>query len=336
MPLKNIESLTPALDELARALEWVSQDIDDIPFKVVPVIQSQGKRARCTGWFSKDQWSTREGELVAEINFTAEMLNRDPVDIIATARHEIVHMWCDFLQLKDTSTGGRHNKVFAEYAEILGLVVQRPAVDSYGLGYTEPGEELRERIEKEFQPDVAAFNLFRLIKLKPKSDTKTNAYWCACKGMTVRIPAKQELQGECHVCGVTFLKKEEGDERPEATPETEANRERRITRDIEALADALSDVPEHDPRSDHPDDYPLHIHEGDPDQKVWDFLDGTGDDSERSETDESPDADVLPGVSDMPVSEEVVEVAPVEEGGDTDEPPAAPAKRKRTGTTKKS
>ncbi len=214
MPIKNQESIVPALDELARAVAWCSDTIDEIPFKVVVVIQTQGRSARCAGWFSHDQWSTREGEMVAEITITAELLNRDPVDIIATIMHEIVHVWQHFLGLKGVSTGGRHNRVFVEYAEIVGLEVQRPAVDSYGLGYTRPSEELRERIEDEFQPDVAAFNLFRLIKTKETKKVTTNAYWCSCQGLTLRIPAKQTLDATCHVCDVKFVLKEDGDERP--------------------------------------------------------------------------------------------------------------------------
>ena len=229
MPIKNQETIVPALDELARAVAWCSSTIDEIPFKVVVVIQTQGKKARCAGWFSHDQWSTREGEMVAEITVTAELLNRDPVEIIATIMHEIVHVWQHFLGLKGVSTGGRHNRVFAEYAEIVGLEVLRPAVDSYGLGYTTPSEELRERIENEFQPYVAAFNLFRLIKLKPKKTVTTNAWVCGCEGITARIPMKKVMNSTCHECGEKWEKKltpaeqEIADALAEATREMEAS-----------------------------------------------------------------------------------------------------------------
>ena len=207
MSIKKLLSLVPAMEELERAIKFCSADIDDIPFKIIPVIQSQGKKKRCAGWFSPDQWSTREGEMVHELTLTAELLNRDPVDIIATIRHEIVHVWCHFLGLKDTSTGGRHNKIFAEYAGILDLDVQRPAVDSYGLGYTTPNDDLRERIEKEFKPDVAAFNLFRVIKTKATKVVKTNAWICGCEGVTARIPAKKVMNSTCHECDQKWEKK---------------------------------------------------------------------------------------------------------------------------------
>ena len=45
---------------------------------------TKGKRTRCLAWFHPEHWSTREGEMCQEINFCAEHLDRDPVDIVAT------------------------------------------------------------------------------------------------------------------------------------------------------------------------------------------------------------------------------------------------------------
>ena len=206
MPIKHLESLQPALAELERAVVWAGRTVDDIPFKLVPVIQTKGRKSKCAGWYSPDQWSTREGEEVHEITFCAEELNQDPVTIVAIAVHEVVHYWVNFLQLKDVSTGGRHNKVFKEYAEISGLKCAQP-YDSYGYGYTTPTDELRERIEKEFQPNVAAFNLFRLVKPSTVKPVKTNAWICLCDKLTLRIPAQQTLDATCHKCDTKFIPK---------------------------------------------------------------------------------------------------------------------------------
>lgn len=207
MSIKNLESLRPAMAELERAVVWAGQRIDNVPFKLVPVIQTKGRKAKCTGWYSADQWSTREGEDVHEITFCAEELNTDPVDIVAIAVHEVIHFWTNYLELKDMSTGGRHNKVFKEYAEIMGLECAKP-YDSYGYGYTTPTEELRKRIEKGFKPDVAAFNLFRLVKPSTAKPVKTNAWICDCDNLTVRIPAKQTLDATCHKCNEKFVPKD--------------------------------------------------------------------------------------------------------------------------------
>jgi len=168
------------------------------------VIQTKGKRSKCAAWFSADQWSTREGELAHEITFAAEDLQRDPVEIVAIARHEVVHLWNHTLDIKDTSTGGRHNKAFKEQAELADLTCHKP-FDSYGYGYTEPTEEFKERIEKEFKPDVAAFNLFRLVKITITKKVKTNAWICDCEGLTLRIPAQQVLNATCHKCDEKFV-----------------------------------------------------------------------------------------------------------------------------------
>ncbi len=201
--------------------------------------------------------------MVAEITVTAELLNRDPVEIIATIMHEIVHVWQHYLGLKGVSTGGRHNRVFAEYAEIVGLEVQRPAVDSYGLGYTTPGEELRERIEDEFQPDVAAFNLFRLIKLKEKKTVTTNAWVCGCEGITARIPAKKVMNSTCHECGEKWEKKLTPEEQEVADAIAEAEREMEASGHDEVTVDGEVSAGVRDVHEAEAEDVEADQHEGD-------------------------------------------------------------------------
>ena len=247
MPIKHIQSLQPALAELERAVMWVGNQIDDIPFKLVPVIQTRGRKSKCAGWYEINQWSTREGEDVHEITFCAEELNADPVDIVAIAVHEVVHFWCNFLQLKDVSTGGRHNKLFKEYAEILGLEVSKP-YDAYGYGYTRPSDDLRERIEKEFKPDVAAFSLFRIVKPSTTKPVKTNAWICECDSLTLRIPAKQTLDATCHKCNTKFIPKDD----PTA----------KVERDLPPVPE-LKKVKKHkhkDGLPEHDEDFPFHEH----------------------------------------------------------------------------
>ena len=196
-----IKSLQPAMAELERVLEWSAKTTGINGQRVVPTIQTRGKKARCGGWFAPDQWSTREGQLCHEINFSAELLKESAEVIVALAIHEVVHLWCHSMGVKDVSKGGRHNKNFQEYAEILGLVCAKPS-DTYGYGYTTAGEELAGRIAKDCQPDVAMFNLFRLEveKAEPKPKTPTRKYSCDCTTFKTKV----DVVATCLKCDSPF------------------------------------------------------------------------------------------------------------------------------------
>ena len=211
-----VASLIPALEELERALRFADTLIEEandrmglVPTvdtkRVVPMIQTKGKRTRCLAWFHPEHWSTQGGEMCQEINFCAEHLDRDPVDIVATVIHEKVHKWCHSLGIKDCAESGRHNKAFKSYAEYLGLEVA-PATDGYGFGYTKPTPQLMKRIQTEFKPDALAFNLFRLTRSKNKQQSKNLRKW-ACGGSdcpTIYSRGARDVLGECHRCGESW------------------------------------------------------------------------------------------------------------------------------------
>ena len=194
-----IASLTPAMDELERALAWAARPIN-IPadHRIVPTIQTSGRRRACA-WFLKNSWSTREGELCHEVNFSAEALNRPVEFIVATAVHELAHLWAHSLGLKDCSTAGRHNKVFKQHAEALGLVVASP-MDHWGYAYTHASPDLLARMAHELQPDVGKFALFRLGQGSRKAPTKMKKWGCGC---TI-VRCATDLDATCDRCGGMF------------------------------------------------------------------------------------------------------------------------------------
>lgn len=211
-PDLKIESLAPAITEAERFLRWVMLEQGmDIPENAVTLtIQTRGKQARLCGWFSPDQWSTREGDSVHEITISAERLEGKVVEeILETLTHEAVHYWqADLPNENGVSKSGRHNKHFKERAEQVGLTVADP-FDSRGFAYTEMGEALRQKIEDDFKPDYTAFNLFRLVKPRTSKVTKTTPYICRCdKGVTVRVANGKTFDATCNECGEGFEIKE--------------------------------------------------------------------------------------------------------------------------------
>ena len=195
-----IASLTPAMDELERALAWAARPIN-IPadHRIVPTIQTSGRRRGLCGWFLHNSWSTREGDLCHEVNFAAEQLDRPVEDIVETAIHELAHLWAHSLDLKDCSAAGRHNKVFKKHAEALGLVCA-PPMDGRGYAYTHSSPDLLARIAQELQPDVGKFALFRLGQGSRKAPTKMKKWGCGC---TI-VRCATGLDATCDRCGGMF------------------------------------------------------------------------------------------------------------------------------------
>lgn len=168
---------------------------------LLPTTQSPGRK-KCLGHFWPDKWSTLEGDLYAEVNFTAESLGRPFMEVIETCVHEVTHAWCYSMGISDTRKSGQwHNKKFRDAATEIGLVCQEP-VDGYGYGHTSLSDELAEKIEKEFKPDIESLGLFRLPN--PPSRPTTRAYVCGCGGFRVRAPMGASFDAYCQICTEPF------------------------------------------------------------------------------------------------------------------------------------
>ena len=206
IPVK-INSLRPALAELERAVQWayaLTGDRDKALADVTVTVQTKGRLAYCA-WFNADKWETKEGAKVHEINMSAEHLFDDPIDIIGYIVHEVVHLNNHDFGIKDVSKGGRHNKKFGELASDLGLAPAGPEGKEWNS--TKLGEVLRERVEKEFQPDYAALALFRTVPEKKKGRKSTRSWHC--EGLDpdctkVQVPAKKILLATCEYCSTKF------------------------------------------------------------------------------------------------------------------------------------
>ena len=195
-----IASLTPAIQELERAIAWAATPTG-IPagHRIVATIQSNGRRRTTCGWFMRNIWSTREGDLCHEINFAAEWLRRSVEEIIETAIHEVVHLWCHSQEIKDCSSSGRHNREFKRHAELLGLVCAQPT-GWRGYAYTSASPELLARMAGDLRPDVAKFALFRLMEPSGHSPTKMLKWSCGC----TNVRCATQLEATCDRCGNVF------------------------------------------------------------------------------------------------------------------------------------
>jgi len=216
-PVK-MESLTPVLAELERAVVWAYNLTGDRPLSsknVLVVVQTRGQKKNCLGHFRSEGWETKEGELVHEISLSAEFLNRDVMEVIETVIHETAHLWNHDMSIKDCSDGGRHNKKFAEAAEMLGLVVTK---GTQGMNHTEYSDELKEKVEKEFKPDYEAFKLARQIRTKPSKEP-TMVKWSCQEGCTVvRASKKVRVEASCERCGEVFVRDPAADPLPVEVP----------------------------------------------------------------------------------------------------------------------
>lgn len=195
----NIESQRPHIAELERFARWFTESVilEDLQFPVTVTTDARKSfKKDVYAHFSSSRliekktakelgilggiyggWQTKEGTAVHEIALVAELLADDPVEIMHRMAHELVHLWMAELGEKGTAKSGRHNKLFADKAESVGLVVIESDKPSIGYGITSLSDELRHRIETEFVPVVDAFRLFKSDRLPvKKSRTSTVAF----------------------------------------------------------------------------------------------------------------------------------------------------------------
>jgi hypothetical protein len=139
---------------------------------------------------------------------TEEFLNRNIWETLATHRHEMVHVLCDSLGIKDTSNNGRfHNKHFKATAEQYGLTVGERN-GTHGYNQTSLSDIEKELLRIELNPDETQFELVRSqYQPKERAKTKLAKYECYCdQPKKVYIAEKTVLTAECKDCNQYFVK----------------------------------------------------------------------------------------------------------------------------------
>lgn len=189
------------------------------------VVQGNGKNRRSMGWCTRQKvWKDNNTQQTFyEIAVCGEYLFRDVEEICATLLHELVHLYCNQNQLKDTSRGcGYHNKVFKQVAERHGLHITYDKRIGWSL------TEIKET-EKDFIRQTVNESAFVLTRShhktpteKPKPDdpgkedppvnppenpkSSTRKYMCPKCRASVR--ATKDVNIICGDCKIPFEKKE--------------------------------------------------------------------------------------------------------------------------------
>jgi hypothetical protein len=234
-----IDSLTPSMQELERALVWAASWCHRDLGTIVPTLQIKGKVKRCNAVKNNTQkhtaWSTREGEYRTDVSFSTAILSKSPVEIIGACVHEVAHLAAEAdynaaptkeeaeAKYKECSKSGRHNSIFQSYAKMLGLECEAP-YDSYGYGYTSPSAELVKAIDKQFRPDIAKLNLFRTV-FPPSGPTgaQKQRWACRCAAPNTQsfLATKTAVMNvTCNVCEQLFVAEDRNHNGPVTTIST--------------------------------------------------------------------------------------------------------------------
>ena len=171
---KTIEELNKMFGRLNKQ---IFEDKLELP---IILVQTAGRRKNVLGWCTTRKiWEDKKGENGKyEITICAESLNREPLEIMETTLHEMVHLNNLINNVRDCSTDGNyHNKQFKLTAEKAGLVVRKD--DSHGYAFTSLSDQLRESL-KDFPVDKSAFEYFRTRGIKIPVKVPSYRYICDC------------------------------------------------------------------------------------------------------------------------------------------------------------
>lgn len=170
-------------------------------------IQSKGKR-QAYGWCSTaERWQSRDETIKKyEINLTAEHLDRDPLDIMETLLHELVHLYNVVNDIQDCSRGGTfHNKKFKAAGERFGLCFNETADKKYGWSFTKLKPETVDLINS-WGISKEAFQIARRAEISLSTKKKSNSYKLECPKCGIKLRAsKPGIVVMCKTCEVELI-----------------------------------------------------------------------------------------------------------------------------------
>ena len=209
------------LKNMQEVLEYGFKVLNEVYFEnmLPPVVITIMSSPRTYGHFTTGKVWKAEEEHYNEINISAEHLDRNIENTMATLMHEMVHFYCQLENIKDTSNMGRyHNKNFKREAEARGLIITYS--DHIGYSVTEPSAEFTEVIQSygiEKPLEINRDSVTNPIGVSGgkggtdgagyqtgKKKTSTRKYQCPCCGNSFR--ATKEINVLCMDCNTQFIK----------------------------------------------------------------------------------------------------------------------------------
>lgn len=212
--LTNYQRVSQYLVKIFKAIneEYFNNELE------VPTITIQSTVGAYGHVSTKKIWCSNE-TTTHELNISADYLNRDITNVVATLIHEACHLYAILKNIKDTSNNGvYHNSNFRKLAEDRGIHIERH--EKYGWTITEPTEETIEFCIKYELEDIqivrqSNFSISGLggakagngndIPKKPKG-SNSRKYICPCCGNIARTTRDMKLI--CGDCMETMILKD--------------------------------------------------------------------------------------------------------------------------------
>ena len=204
------DKLSVTLNELHKLFNNLNQEFfkNELPECII-TIQAKGNTG-ALGWFTPAKvWNV--GDINKhEINITAELLKHEYIDVAKTMLHEMVHLYCNTNNIKDTSRGtSYHNSRFKEESINHGFYYKEDAYDKkYGWTYSTLTEESINKISK-FKVNKKALRRINRIDIEgaedPKGEKKSSniiKWTCDC-GDIIRS-SKEDINAICGKCYTPF------------------------------------------------------------------------------------------------------------------------------------
>ena len=218
------------LKNMQEVLEYGFEVLNEVYFDnaLPPVVITIMSSPRTYGHFTVGKvWKAEENHF-NEINISAEHLDRNIENVMATLQHELIHFYCQLNNIADTSQSGRyHNKNFKREAEARGLSISYAKYIGYSV--TEPSQEFIEVLQSNGLEKPMNINRDGVMGIAGiggngsgddngkggadgkgiqtgKRKTSTRKYQCPCCGNSFR--ATKEIRVLCMDCNEQYIKVE--------------------------------------------------------------------------------------------------------------------------------